>query len=50
MPKPTNSNIPDMPKSTIHKEGVEKLSRNIYVKKANGWISKEAGAEIARFF
>ncbi len=55
MPKLTNNNIPDMPKFVVHTKGVEKLLRNINVKRANGpdeifsWILKEASTEIAPF-
>ena len=55
MPSPANSDIPDMPKFVIHTEGVEKLLKNINVKKANGpdeissWVLKETATEIAPF-
>ena len=55
MPSPANSDIPDMPKFVIHTEGVEKLLKNINVKKANGpdeissWVLKETATKIAPF-
>ena len=50
-----NSNIPDMPSFDIDACGIEKLLKNINVKKASGpdeissWILKEAASEIAPF-
>ena len=54
-PELPNSNIPDMPSFDIDACGMEKLLKNINVKKASGpdeissWILKEAASEIAPF-